>query len=155
MKRLCTAFAVLLLVVPAMAADTPPSAAPDWAVSDLYATPQAWTDAYTKVKADVAGLPKYKGTLGKSAASMLAGLDAISRVNKEGARLAVYANLIGDEDVRVAQNQERVQLAADLQTRIGENTAWLTPEILAIGAKKVAAFEASSPELGKRFGFTL
>src|SRR5690349_8101429 len=110
MKRLFAAFAVVVLVAPAIAADAPPSTAPDWAIGDLYATPEAWTEAYAKVKADVAGLPKYKGTLGKSAASMLAGLDAISRVNKEGARLAVYANLIGDEDVRVAKNQERVQL---------------------------------------------
>lgn len=156
MKRLFAAFAVAILVAPAIAADAPPaSEMPDWAISDLYPTPEAWTAAYDSAKARAAELPKLKGTLGKSAGSMLAALDAISRVNKESARLAVYAGLIGDEDVRIAKNQERVQLAADLQTRVNENTSWLTPEILVIGAKKVAAFEAQSSELKKRFGFIL
>ena len=60
-----------------------------------------------------------------------------------------------DEDVRIAANQERVQAATAIQTIFGEKTAWVTPEILAIGADKVKAFETASPELAHRFGFFL
>ncbi len=155
MKRLAAALVFAALAVPSFAADAPPSPLPDWSIGDLYATPDAWTASYDKVKAQLAGLDKYKGTLGKSAASMLEAFNALSAINKEAQRLAVYASLIGDEDVRDAHNQERVQLAGDLQTRIGESTAWMTPEILSLGEKKVLAFEAQSPELKKRFGFTL
>lgn len=155
MKRLLAAFAFAAFVTSAIAADAPPAGLPDWDIADLYATSQAWTDAYNQTKDAADRLPQYKGTLGKSAAAMLAAFDALAKVNKETQRLVAYAGLVGDEDVRVSANQERVQLAADLQTRTGESTAWMTPEILTIGAKKIEAFEAQSPELKTRFGFSL
>ena len=126
-----------------------------WDLSDLYPSAQAWDAARDKAKATVDGLDAYKGTLGKSAASMLAALSAISDAHKEVDRLNVYASLKGDEDVRIAANQERVQLAQALAARLGEKTSWLSTEILAIGAKKVHAFEKQSPELARRFDFYL
>ena len=71
------------------------------------------------------------------------------------ARLSAYAGLKADEDVRIAQNQERQQLAAALNTQLGEKTAWVTPEIIALGSKKVLAFEKQEPELAHRFDFFL
>jgi oligoendopeptidase F len=159
------AFALLVSVaIPAMALgdDTPAASTDDsknpaymWDLSDLYPSPEAWTAAHDKLGADVAGLDKLKGTLGKSPASMLAGLSAISHARKDTDRLNVYASLKGDEDVRIAANQERQQLAMALMTALSEKTAWLTPEILALGAKRVHAFEAKSPDLARKFGSTI
>ena len=109
----------------------------------------------TRSRADAEQARDYKGTLGKSAADMLKALDAISHVRKDTNRLYVYASLKADEDVNIAANQEREQAASAIQTIFSEKTAWLTPEILAIGADKVKAFEAASPELAQRFGFFL
>jgi oligoendopeptidase F len=86
---------------------------------------------------------------------MLKALSAYSHVRKESARLSVYAGLKGDENVKIAVNQERQQSAQALETLISSRTAWLAPEILTIGADKVHAFEKESPELAKRFGFFL
>jgi len=86
---------------------------------------------------------------------MLKALSAMSDVSKEVTRLNVYASLKGDEDVRVAKDQERVQLAQALQSRFGEKTAWLSPEVIAVGPKKVHEFEKQSPELTKHFDFYL
>jgi oligoendopeptidase F len=126
-----------------------------WDLSDLYPSPDAWTAAQGKVKAQVDGLDKYKGNLAKSAASMLEALGAISDASKEVARLNVYASLKGDEDVRIAKDQERVQLAQALQSRFQEKTSWVSNEVLGVGAKKVHAFEKQSPELAHRFDFYL
>ncbi|HWA91718.1 MAG TPA: M3 family oligoendopeptidase [Rhizomicrobium sp.] len=126
-----------------------------WDLSDLYPSAQAWTAAQAKAKTEIDALDKYKGTLGKSAASMLTALDAISMVAKEVTRLNVYASLKGDEDVRVAADQERVQLGQALQTRLGEKTAWVSTEVLGIGKDKVLAFEKQSPDLKRRFDFYL
>jgi len=164
MKRtLIGAFALMTVSMNAFAAA--PAPAPDagdaanpaymWDLSDLYKSPEAWTAERAKIKAEVEGLDKFKGTLGKSAASMLKALSAMSDVSKEVTRLNVYASLKGDEDVRVAKDQERVQLAQALQSRLGEKTAWLSPEVIVVGAKKVHAFEKQSPELAKRFDFYL
>jgi len=157
MRRLAffTALAVTTALVPAVAADKPVPPAYTWDLSDLYPSAEAWTAAQTRTKADVAKLDSYKDTIGKSAKDMLAALSAISAAHKEVDRLSVYASLKGDEDVRVAKNQERVQLAQALAANLGEKTSWLTPTILAIGAEKVASFEKQSPELKSRFGFTL
>lgn len=126
-----------------------------WDLTDLYAGPQKWTDDYAKLKTRVASLDTYKGSLGKSAPDMLRALKAISDAHREIDRLSVYASLKKDEDVRIAENQERAQMAQTLAVALGEKTAWVTPEILGLGADKVKAFEAASPELKKRFGFFL
>jgi oligoendopeptidase F len=126
-----------------------------WDLGDLYPSPEAWTAAQAKVKAQVDGLDKYKASLAGNAKAMLTALDAISMAGKEVARLNVYASLKGDEDVRVAVNQERVQLGQALQAEFGEKTAWVAPEVLGVGAKKVHAFETQSPELAHRFDFYL
>jgi len=141
--------------VPAPAAATPVDPAYMWDLTDLYPSSEAWTAERDRVKASTEGFDQYKGTLGKSAKDMLAALSAFSDAQRAGARLAAYAGLKADEDVRIAANQERQQLAASLQTLFNEKTAWVTPEILAIGADKVHAFEASEPELARRFGFYL
>jgi oligoendopeptidase F len=163
MKRLFLALlSAAAIPVLALAADAPSSATDDaknpaymWDLGDLYPSPEAWSAAHDKVAREVAQLDKLKGTLGKSTQAMLAALSQISHARKESDRLNVYASLKGDEDVRIAANQERQQLAMALMTALGEKTAWLTPEILAIGSKRVHAFEAKSPELARRFGFFL
>ncbi len=126
-----------------------------WDLRDLYPTPEAWTAARDKVKAQAKALDRYTGTLGKSADAMLKALSAISDVKKESARLAVYASLKGDEDVRIAANQERLQSAVQLGTIVQEKTAWLVPEIIQVGKTKVLSFESQSPELKRRFAFQL
>jgi oligoendopeptidase F len=141
-------------------ADAPAAAAPVnpaymWDLTELYASPEAWTAERDRVKAQIAGFDKYKGTLGKSAKAMLAALSAFSDAQRASTRLAAYAGLKADEDVRIAANQERNQLAASLETQFNEKTAWVTPEILAIGPAKVKTFEKQEPELAHRFDFFL
>jgi len=160
------AFALMIFSSAAVAAAAPkpaddPAAADRanpayiWDLNDLYPSADAWTAAQQKAKAQVDALDKYKGTLGKSAKAMLEALAAISDAGREVARLNVYASLKGDEDVRIAENQERVQLGQALGSRLSEKTAWVSPEIIAIGAAKVHAFEKQSPELTHRFDFYL
>jgi oligoendopeptidase F len=158
-------FALMMMSSAAVAAAAPKPADPAeadranpaymWELGDLYPSPEAWTAAQQKAKAEVEALDKYKGTLGKSAKAMLDALAAISDASKEVARLNVYASLKGDEDVRVALNQERVQLGQALGSRLSEKTAWVSPEIISIGANKVHDFEKQSPELAHRFDFYL
>jgi oligoendopeptidase F len=128
---------------------------PMWDLGDLYASPEAWTAAHDKLKDAAEKIDGYKGTLGKSAADMLKALDAASQLRREVNRLNVYASLKADEDVRIAENQEREQAAGALQTLISEKEAWVAPEILSLGADKVNQFEVQSPELAQRFGHFL
>jgi len=118
-----------------------------WDLSDLYATAAAWEGEHAAVQSDIEKLAHFKGTLGRDAASLRKACEALSSINKRIARLAVYASLTADEDVRVAPNQARNTAADNLNARFVEATSWFKPEILSIGAVKIEAFIASDPGL--------
>lgn len=124
-----------------------------WDLSDLYPSISAWDAEKAALEKEVAGVSKYKGTLGRDAKSMLKALDAITAIDKRLSRLAVYASLKSDEDVRATREQARNQAGATLYSRLGEETAWIRPEILKIGAQKVEAFIAAEPGLKKNVFF--
>jgi len=134
---------------------TPNNGTPLWNLGDLYSTPEAWAAEFSRVKEAVNTLESYKGTLGKSAAAMLAALDAMSRVGKETARLYAYAALRADEDLSLSKDQERRQQAGALYTLLNEKTAWVAPEILELGEAKIRAFERENKTLAERHGFFL
>src|SRR6476620_9541539 len=126
-----------------------------WDLKDLYPSDAAWeTERQALLKA-IPRLKAQKGTLGRSAAAMRAAFEAQSYINKRASRLYTYASLKADEDRRVSVNQERKQQGQDVFTALGEATAWINPEVVAIGAKKVNAFIAADPVLKKRFAFAL
>jgi oligoendopeptidase F len=126
-----------------------------WDLSDLYPTPAAFDQALARTRAAADEFASYRGTLGKSADSMFAALDAMSAANREAQRLFVYASLRSDEDVRISANIERKQLAQALATELGEKSAWVAPEIVEIGAAKVKSFVAANKQLRERFDFFL
>ncbi len=140
------------------AAGAPPDAddpAYMWDLTDLYPSAEAWTADRDRVAAQAESLPKYKGSLGRSADAMYQALSAISRAQRQAQRLFTYAALRSDENVRNAANAERKQAAQALLTQIAARTAWVAPEIIAVGPGKIAAFQKASPELRQHFDFYL
>jgi len=161
------ALVIFALSSPAFPQVLPPTASPpasqlsaeeaatSWDLTQLYGSEQAWDESMARAQKRASGLQQYRGTLGASAASMLTALLAISDAQRDAYRLWTYASLKADEDLRVARNQERKQLAQRLLTKIDERTAWLSPEILKVGAQKVQAFRTQNSTLDQRFGFRL
>jgi oligoendopeptidase F len=129
--------------------------APQWDLTDLYPSWEAWDAARKEVLAALPRLAAYRGHLGDSSAAMVKALTDISDVVKTANRVAVYSGLASDADVRVAANQERNSLATDMYAALGEATSWEAPEILALGKDKVESFIAAEPVLQKRFAFGL
>jgi oligoendopeptidase F len=127
----------------------------NWDLGDLYPSVEAWSATYTKTKDQADQLDRFKGTLGTDARGMLKALAAISDTRREADRLATYTSLEADEDTRVAPAQERRQQAQALQTMIDEKTAWLAPEVIALGQQKVDAMLADNADLARRFDFFL
>ena len=120
-----------------------------WNLSPLYASDADWEAARQALLADLPKLAALKGTLGKSAKSLLAGLDALSAANLRFDRLRVYASMKQSTDNRDTANQQRSGLAAQLGGAYGSAIAWVEPEIQALGEAKVAAFLKAEPGLKK------
>ena len=129
--------------------------AAQWDLRDLYATPEKWTDSYQRTRTAVASLDRYKGMLGASPEAMLVALASISDTRREVSRLFAYAFLLSDEDLKNAPNLERRQEARSLLTQLAEKTAWVAPEVQALGEAKVKSFVQRSAPLKQRFDFFL
>jgi oligoendopeptidase F len=125
-----------------------------WDLSELYPSPAAWETERQAILNAIPSLKGQQGTLGQSAASLKAALQAQSDLNRRTSRLYTYASLKADEDLKIAPNQERKQQAQDAFTALGEATAWTNPEIVALGGARVNALIAADPGLNK-FAFYL
>ena len=140
--------------VPVPGADA--AAVAEWNLGELYDSDAAWTAAYQRESAAVAALKSWQGKLRSADGDTLFKvLDAISAARREASRLHTYAGLRSDVDLRVAAGRERVQQMQSLGTELDKNTAWVAPEILALGTQRVRAALAKNAELKRRFGFYL
>lgn len=148
------ALATLASALPAWAQDAAAEGAA-WDLTELYPSDAAWDQARKAALAAVPGLERHKGRLGESAAVLAEALVAQSDLGRTIGRIFVYASLKADENVRVAANQEKRDQARDLFTAYGEATAWVSPELLALGKAKIEAFLAADATLRKRFDFQL
>lgn len=119
----------------------------EWDLADLYVTDAAWEAAFGEVQKRIEGLPRYRGTLGRDAASMLAAYRDISETMKTAYRVYQYASLKRDEDQRVAEGQARHGRVQALLAAFGESVAWMNPELLAVGSETVERFLAAEPAL--------
>jgi len=104
-----------------------------WTLADIYPDVAAWRAAKESITRELPLLRDYEGRLGSSPQVLADALDAAFRVDKEIARLSVYAGMLADQDTREAgaqgMQQEMQQLAADFKAQ----TSYTDPELLRIG----------------------
>ena len=118
-----------------------------WNLTSLYADDAAWEAARQKVLAQVPQLKALQGTLGTSAASLQHAMKTISDAQREVNRLDTYASLKADADTQVTANQALRQQSAATQTQLSQATAWLAPEVAAIGQARIDGYIAAEPRL--------
>ena len=156
-----TAFVALGALSPQAAAQDPaPAPAVQindaiWSLEDLYATPEDWTKAYDALKADIPNIAPCKDTIVADAASMLSCLEKMSAIQKELLRLYTYAMLKSDENLSIAENNERKSQAQGLFVAFSSATSWLSPTLLAAGKDKIDGFRKEQAKLNDTFGFML
>ena len=111
-----------------------------WDLSDLYPSVEAWDQAREEVLAEYDAIEARRGTLGDSADSLYQAYRHVSDTYRKAGRVAVYASLNGDEDLRVSETQERDQLATIMFGRFSEATAWMQPELLEVGREVIESY---------------
>jgi oligoendopeptidase F len=124
-----------------------------WDLGDLYPNVAAWDAERHRLLAELPNLEALSGTLGKDAASLRHGLDAISAVRRASERIGVYAWLDADADQRVSAAIERRELAKALDGDLQRATSWVSNEILGIGAAAIEKYIAADPGLARHAFF--
>lgn len=118
-----------------------------WNLADIYPDLAAWRAAKEAITRKLPRMRDYETRLGSSAQELVDALDGAFRLDKEIARLSVYAGMLSDQDTREARpqgmQQEMQQLAADFKAQ----TAYMEPELLRVGIDTLERFIASEPKL--------
>ena len=113
-----------------------------WDLTHLYKTPEAWRDAYAETEKMIDALPRFEGTLGKSAASLEAALAEIDRAAEKCERVGIYAFLCKAGDNGDPDAQDMDDRATRLFVKLDSAVAFVDPEILLIDEKTLLGFLA-------------
>ncbi|MDF7777038.1 oligoendopeptidase F [Sphingomonas sp. AOB5] len=148
------ALVTLAAAAPAWAQETAKAAA-EWDLTDLFKSDADWDAARKGALARLPEIGKFKGRLGESADVLAQALELQTELIKITSRVYVYVSLKADEDVRVAVWQERRAQAYDLFSQFGAASAWVSPELITLGAEKIKAFIGANSVLKTRFDFFL
>lgn len=135
----------ILLALPLAAqAETP---ADRWNLAAIYASDRAWHEDAARLGEQLERIGECRGKLGKSLVRFKACLEFSADLQKRLRRLATYASERFAEDTGAPAGMELRQKAQLLASRLDEQTAFFRPEILTLGASRVAAFLAEDPSL--------
>ena len=113
-----------------------------WDLTPVYENDEAWEAALKAASETVRKLSAIPGTLGDSAESLKAGLDAICAAMEQMDRLDCYAYLRKSGDNGDPRSQEMEARCISLMTAFQSAISFLNPEILAINSEKLNAFMA-------------
>jgi len=125
-----------------------------WDLTELYPTVEDWNRAREEVLAELPKIEARRGTLGDSAESLYEAYRHVSDTLRKGGRVFVYASLNGDEDLRVSETQERLQLAQIMFSQFNEATAWMQPELIGVGREVIESYIKEDERLAP-FAFQL
>ncbi|MEZ6104706.1 MAG: oligoendopeptidase F [Pirellulaceae bacterium] len=114
-----------------------------WDLTTLYASDEAWEEAFDKIEKLLKKFAKFKGTLAESPQALAKCLDFDADVDRQFDRLGNYAYLKTTEDQGNSQYQRMVGRYQNLATRAAEASSFIRPEVLAIPAKTMTEFLAS------------
>ncbi len=103
-----------------------------WDLSLLYADDQAWEGDFEELAGRYQKIGDFKGRVGDSVQDLLATLEFEKSLDVQTERLYHFASLRMAEDASNNLHLDRIARMRNLHTRIREQTAFLTPEIMAI-----------------------
>ncbi|MEL6185613.1 MAG: M3 family metallopeptidase, partial [Myxococcota bacterium] len=118
-----------------------------WDLSDLYPTTDAWNEARQHVLTRIGRLARHQGTLRRSPKVLKAFAQETYDIAKDVSRVFSYASLSRDEDQRLPDAQSRFELARAMGSEYQKATAWVQPELLAMGAPRIERFIKADPSL--------
>lgn len=118
-----------------------------WNLRKMYATDDAWRSALQEVQGLIAQLIAQRGHAAATAADLLQTMRLQDAVNLKMEDLYVFAHSNYDQDMSNAPAKELFESAQNALTELGEQTAFLSPELMQSDLETFNRFCAELPEL--------
>ncbi|MFQ9807023.1 MAG: hypothetical protein ACLR07_11730 [Christensenellales bacterium] len=113
-----------------------------WDLTRIYASDEAWEEAFVTIKAQADAFAQRAGTLNKGRESILETLAAMAKMDEEFEALYVYAMMKNNEDSTNAKYQAMSDRAGTLAGVVAAASAFMEPELLALPEGEVEAMIA-------------
>jgi oligoendopeptidase F len=120
-----------------------------WDLGHLFASFDAWEQAFDAVEARLPRIPPFAGTLAKDAATVQRCLDLVYGIQQDVYRLAVFADADYSTDRTLPAAKVRTDRVQALMTRLGEASAFVEPELLAMDPEVLRGYVRSTPGLAQ------
>lgn len=111
-----------------------------WNMQDLFETEEAFSAEAEKLEKQMEEFEACKGTLNQGSEALLNALKLYAEMNLTFERLYVYANQKWHEDTANAWYQQMSGEMQIIATRLGQVSAWLEPELLALPQEQLDAY---------------
>lgn len=118
-----------------------------WAISDIYATDELWTEDLGRLKGYIQKLKDYQGRLCESADVLYDYMLMCDEITVLCDSLINYAQRKSDEDTTVSKYQNMIGQAMNVFMQIDSAGSFETPEIISIEQDKLDKMFAQKPEL--------
>lgn len=118
-----------------------------WKLEDLYPDNEAWERDLQSGFKQIEALAAYQGVLEQGAKTLLDCLQFCDQLGDTALKVFAYARMRRDEDNRNDTYQSMTDRAAVMSTAVGEATAFVAPEVIRMGEKRIEEFIREEPEL--------
>ncbi len=118
-----------------------------WNLADIFASWEAWRQAYDDLEQRVQTYAGRKGTLGRDAGHLLAALQESDTMGQLAYKVWYFASLSHDEDQRDNQVGARRQQVQLLFAQWRQATAWFNPELLQVPLETLRGWMAEDAGL--------
>lgn len=108
-----------------------------WDLSSLYPSDDAWEKAFAALQGQIGGYAQFQGHLANSAETLAKCLAFDLEVTRVDDRLDHYAMLKSDQDLTNNVYQRMRARIEQVESRLGQASSFIRPEILAIPAAKM------------------
>jgi len=118
-----------------------------WDLESIYATDEAWEEAFAEVKGRLDELSDYEGHAVEDGDTLLSVLELRDDVMREVAKVSSYARMRSDEDTRDQEYQALSARASSLVSEASSAASFIEPEIQSLTADELDELVAETPGL--------
>jgi oligoendopeptidase F len=118
-----------------------------WNATSVFPSVEAWEVEYDAVAAALPSLAAFQGHLAEGAAALSATLEAVQSLARRVGILAVYAGMDYAVDTQSQPAAKRYGRVQGLSGQLAAASAFVGPELLAIGEEAVRGWLAGDPQL--------
>jgi len=119
----------------------------EWDTAEMFTSDEVFLEERAAFEENIAGIEEFRGRLGESAGVMRRCLERRSDFERRYLKMAIYAMMALDKDLRNADAQKLRAETQRVGVLLSEKTSWVEPEILDLGSEKVDGYLAEDPGL--------